>query len=156
MNIDTLMTSAAPRVRFAVRPAGFVAGLAGQRAVRSIEMKIGGVMVERRRGQLDDVGVPAEMFAMASLALATRDVRQAAMEAALAGDVGGDVLVTDEAQRGLTRAVATVVATRTALFEFGVRLADFSRHEQFLEAGRARRARARRCQGHECRDRHDF
>ena len=87
----------------------------------------------------------ALMFAVATLALRRRDVRHASVKAGVLRDIGGDRFVTIKAQRGLAMAIGAVVAQRTGLLLFDMRLADLSGHQQGLNARGTRAERSSQC-----------
>jgi hypothetical protein len=95
-------------------------------------------VIERRPGQLDDVGVATEVLGVTGLALRTVDRRQPAVEPALSADVRTDVLVAVHAQRWLPAAVGAVVALRAFLLDLGVPSNDLARHQQGFQASRIR------------------
>jgi hypothetical protein len=87
-------------------------------------------MVELLAAELDDVGFPAQVLRMTGSALHGRRTFELPVQPAPGAHVGGDVLVTGEAQLGLTRTIAAVMAVRARLLIFGVRGTQLARHEE--------------------------
>ncbi len=102
--------------------------LASQRIVR-------GIVLESRDVHPQDVCFAAEVFGVARAAFCPINGRQAPMKADLGAHIGGDVLVTIEAESRLPPTVAAVVAIGTVLFEFGVCIRYLAWHEQGLYIG---------------------
>ena len=129
-----MAAEAVPR-DIAVLLAGGVAAAAGDVDVRAVELIVGEVVLELLGDELDDVAGAAEMLGVAGGALRGGDSLHMAVVAALPLDVGGDLLVTIEAQLRLAGAGvggAAVMAIRALLLELGVRSAHLAGHEERL------------------------
>jgi len=100
--------------------------------MRSLQRVVGLVVIELLAAELDDVGVAPEVLGVAGPAFRGVDTRQSAVEAAVLPHIARDILVTVEAQAGLTTAVGAIVALRAVLFVLGVRGRQFAGHEQGL------------------------
>src|SRR3984893_11905075 len=129
MAADAVRRSLAPRFAF------LVATLAVEGSVRALECEVGELMIELRAAELDDVGLAALVFRVASTALADAGVGHAAVVALMLLHVGGDILVTVQAQRSLCSNVGSVVAVRAGLFLLHMRLRHLAGHEQRLHIG---------------------
>ncbi len=137
VRIVLAMTVDAARGRFTVRGAGTMACNALEGDMRVLQGEIGEVVGEARLAELVDVGVAAEVLRMAATALTGRGLLHSSVVAGLRPDVSSGVLVTVQAQGGLTVAIRTVVTVAALTFELGVRLADGTGHDELLDRGRA-------------------
>jgi hypothetical protein len=119
---------------FAVLLPGLVAGAAVGRRVSASQREVGTRVVKDQSVELHDVGLAAEVFRVARIALRRVDSRQASVEPAVIADVRADFLVAGHAERGLPIAIRAVVALRAFLLELRVGARDLARHDQGLEA----------------------
>lgn len=135
MNVIATMTGGAAGGGLAPRLGILVTAIATENAVRALEREIGLPMIELPPVQAHNVGVAAQMFAVTGRALTRAGVRHQPMIAAVLVQVGGDVLMTRQAQLVLARPVAAIVACPALLFGFCVPGNDLTRLEQRLDRG---------------------
>src|SRR5579883_2184529 len=109
-----------------------VTGGACQPGMRAPQRKIGEVVIESRGIELHDVGAAPEVIHVTRAALRGRHGRRVPVQAAMAANVRGDLLVAIEAERRLPGAIADVVAEGAVLLELLVRLRQFAWHEERL------------------------
>src|SRR5579864_9012749 len=127
-----LMAAEAVARRIAIGLAGRVAARAGEIGMGAAQPVVRQVVVELLRHELDDVAAATEMLAVAGVALRPGHAGQVPVEAPLAGNIRGDVLVTVEAKLCLPAAVATVVTLRALLLVLRVGRREFAGHQQRL------------------------
>ena len=130
MGLFSLMTADTLDGSLSIVCPGGVTACAGGRAVSIPQREISRVVIELRRAELDDVGVPAEVFRMTRAALGRCDPLDMSVIAVSRRDVGGNLLVTIQAQLRLPIAIATIMAVRTALLVLLVRCAELAWHQQ--------------------------
>ena len=106
--------------------------------MRAVEREIGLPVIELQSVEADDVGVATQVLAMAGAALTGAGVGHQRMVAAMLAQVGGDVLVTDEAQLVLTPAVTSIVAGTALVLGLGVLGTHLAWLEQRLDRGGTR------------------
>jgi uncharacterized membrane protein YGL010W len=99
------------------------------------ERKIGRIVNERQRVQMDDVGVPALVLAMACIALHAIDTGHPAVKPAAVAYVSRDVFVARDTELRLTLAVGPIVTLLAVLLEFRMCGDDLARHQQRLDIG---------------------
>lgn len=139
MDVILAVTLDTGRRRFAKCHRRLVTSAAGHRNMRAVERKVAQIVREAGWIQLVDVGVAPQVLGMAAAALAGLRLWHAPVIAGLAPNVGGDLLVTVQAQRGLPITVRTIVAAAAVLLELCMRAAHRPRHDEFLETGRLRK-----------------
>ncbi len=137
VRVVVLVTTDTSCRRFAIRSIGAVATGARERRVRSLQRKVGEIVGKTGLAELVDVRVPALVFRVAAAALAGGGRGHAPVIAGLGADVGGDLLVAVEAQRGLPVAVRAVVAAAAITLQLRMRFAHRPGHDQLLDTGRA-------------------
>lgn len=118
----------------------------------AVKREIGQFVVELSATQLNDVSLASLMIRMACAALTGAGVGHEAMIAAVQTDVGSNILVTIQAQRGLRSYVGTIMTVRAALLLLDMGLSQFARHQQRFYVGGAHGAHVtcKQC----CEDRH--
>lgn len=116
---------------------GMMTTAAHQCAVCTQQRKIRLIVREARRVELSDVGIAAVMLGVTAVAFALARLRHAAVVTGFSMDVLGHILVTIQAQGGLSGAIGAVVAGRAIIFQLRVRLRDRPRHDQSFETGAA-------------------
>jgi hypothetical protein len=104
------VTSDASHARLAKGYARAVTAVTSNRRVCPFEMKVGELMIETLAAQMYDVGIAAVVLAVAALTLTRARRRHAAVIAAPRDHVAGNIFVAVEAQSGLARAIAAIVA----------------------------------------------
>ena len=122
--------------------------------MRAGQSKVGQFMIEGARVQPDDVGAPALMVRMTGCATGIQRNRIAPVVTLPAGHVGGDVIMTIQAQAALLVARKRHVTLIAITFIVGVTGDDFARHYELLEINRRCR-RDRATEDHEADHRND-
>lgn len=125
-----LMAVDTGRGGLAIGLAGPVTAGAVQERVRPLQRKLRQAVIELPRIQFDDIAVAAQVFRMTGTTLRGADAGQLAVQMRLRVDVGGDLLVTIEAQPCLSGAVAAVMALRALLLVLLVRVGELTGHQQ--------------------------
>ncbi len=115
----------------------------------AVECEVCELVREPGLAQSVDVRIAAEVLGMTAPALTARALTHPTVVPASAADIGGDLLVTIQAKRGLPVAVSAVVTSAAIAFQLGVRMAHRSRHDQLLDAGRTHRRTDRQGEYHE-------
>ncbi|MEZ5898014.1 MAG: hypothetical protein R3D51_00830 [Hyphomicrobiaceae bacterium] len=101
--------------------------------VRANQLKVGELVIECLRVELEDVSLAALVIRMAVLALDFPNVRSLAMKTRPCADVFGDVLVTIEAEPSLAFFGKGLVAALALVFELGMTFDDIARRDQLLK-----------------------
>ncbi len=138
MQVVAMMAAVTAGRRLAPQLTVLVAAIAGQRPVPAFQGKSSRLMVKRLHLEAHDVGLTPQVFAVAGIALAALGIGHQAMQAAVAADVGGDFLVTGQAQRGLSIAIAAIVAIGAFLLVLGMLGTQLAGIEQGFERRRGR------------------
>ena len=86
---------------FGVFLARLVTRAAGRRSMRTFKGEVGSSVLERQWIEVDDIGVPTQVFVMTALAGGCGDIRQATMVAAAGADILVDRLVAVQTQLSL-------------------------------------------------------
>src|SRR5207253_4908114 len=148
VGIYRLVTGDAGRRRVAVLRLRGVALDARHPLVRAFEAEVGDGMVEDLAIQQHDIDIPALMVRVTVPAFGALHVPAAAMEPAARGQVGGDLVVTVQAEGALSGLVKRLVAARALLLILGVALDERAGHEELLHVD-GRRPRRPECEDKE-------
>ena len=133
LTVVHILSLVAGGARGRCRPPGVprgVAGLAGQAAVSAAQRHIGQLMVKCARIQSYDVRRPTLVFRVTGPAFAGRRVLHPTVIATVVTLVGGNFLVTGEAQGGLRPDIRPVMAIGAGFLQFRVCAADLAGHQQ--------------------------
>jgi hypothetical protein len=117
----------------AIRLAAGVARGASHRGVSSLQGEVRHVMIEGLGSEAHDVGASTPMLGMAGSTVGIVAWVLSAVETLLGFDVGGDLLVTVEAEPDLRTAIESAVTAFAVLFDVRVALDDGPRHDQRLD-----------------------
>ena len=136
VNIPVAVTGDATGFGLTVGLAFFVAGLASDTDMRAFQGKVGEIVIEALGRKMDNIGIAALVFGVTAAAGSLVGIGDFAMQTLLADDVGTNLFVTVQAQRGLACAVGLVMAIGAGFLEFRVRLTELAGHQQRFNVGR--------------------
>lgn len=132
MSVICLVAAYARSGRLAPCLFWLVAGIARQRAVRTLEREVSQVVIEQRAAQVHDIGFAPLVLGMACAALADARIGHAAVIAVVLPYVCRDRFVTIETQGSLSPDVRAVVAVCAGVFLLYVGTSHLARHQQFF------------------------
>lgn len=93
-------------------------------------------MIKGQFVQFDDIRIPALVIRVATLTDLFPDLELPAMKTLAFVDVLSDFLVAIKAERGLAFPVCTIMALGTFMFELGMPLDQWARHDQGFDGCR--------------------
>lgn len=133
MTIIRAMTAVARAARNAIFFALLMAARASKIGVLAFEFKISAGVIEGVAIETENVGTATFVIGVALLACQRGLMLELAVKAALIGDIGGDDIVALHAQLILRLLGERGVALAAIVFQFRVRLDQFTRHQQCFE-----------------------